>query len=222
MNNKKLSALLLALAATASNAGTMGPAVTPERLLLIEGGVSYTHAFYDSFSLFPESRSPFNPSGFGINPRDFYPNDFWGGYIGASLYTPSNWLLNARYDMYSNERKYNAVAETIIELAPVKLSFTVDKVWGNFSDLSFGLGAGAVVESLNDGELFVPVDVHNPPSESFQGRTIIDPLVEAFVMYRFVNNFGIKLNAAYQIPFNTKFGNGDVNVNLGCNYAFPI
>lgn len=224
MNNKKISALLLALAATASNAGTMGPAVMPERLLLIEGGLSYSHAFYDGFGLFAESRTEAFPNGFATRHNDFYPNDFLGGYIGASLYMPSNWLLNTRYDMYSQETKFNALAETTISFQPVKLSFTVDKVWGNFSELSYGLGAGAVIESLNDGEFLVPVavDGSHPPSESLQGRTIIDPLVEVFAMYRFTNNFGIKLNAAYQIPVNNKFGNGDVNLNLGINYAFSV
>lgn len=222
MNNKKFAALLLALASTASNAGSMGPAVMPERLLLIEGGLSYSHAFYDGEGFFGESRTAFNPNGFSSHHNDFYPNDFFGGYIGASLYIPTNWLLNIRYDMYGEKTQFNSFAQTEISLAPVKLSFTIDKVFGNFNDLSFGFGAGVVAETLNDGDFFVPVSASNPPSESLQGQTIIDPLVEVFGMYRCTNNFGIKFNAAYQIPVHNKFGNGDVNLNLGLNYAFPI
>lgn len=222
MNNKKIAALLLALASTASNAGSMGPAVMPERLLLLEAGASYSHAFYGDNNVFGESRTAFNPFGFNVNSSDFYPNDFVGGYIGASLYVPSNWLLNARYDMYGEKSKDNFAAQTEISLSPVRLSFTVDKVFGNFNELSFGLGGGAVIESLNDGDFRVPVSLTNPPSESLQGQTIIDPLVEAFAMYRFANNFGIKFNAAYQIPVQNKFGNGDLNLNLGINYAFSI
>lgn len=222
MNNKKIAALLLALASTASNAGTMGPAVMPERLLLLEAGASFSHAFYDGQDVFGESRTTFNPNGFESNHNSFYPNNFVGGYIGASLYVPSNWLMNVRYDMYERKTKFNYAAQTAVSLTPARLSFTVDKVFGNFNEISYGIGAGAVIESLNDGDFQVPVSFTNPPSESLQGRTIIDPLVEAFAMYRFTNNFGVKFNAAYQIPVQNRFGNGDLNLNLGINYAFPI
>lgn len=222
MNNKKIGALFLALASTASYAGTMGPAVMPEHLLLLEAGLSYSHAFYDGTGVFAESVTAFTPNGFAINHNNFFPNDFFGGYIGASLYMPSNWLLNTRFDMLGEETKYNSLAQTTISLAPVKLSFTVDKVFGNFNAFSMGLGGGAVIESLNDGKFLVAVAPNNPPSESIQGRTRIDPLVEAFAMYRFANNFGVKLNAAYQIPVNAKFGNGDLNLNLGFNYSFAV
>lgn len=222
MNNKKLGALFLALASTSSFAGTMGPAYIPERLLLIEGGVSYSHSFYQDNAVFPESFTAITPGGFVIRLNDFYPNDFVGGYIGASIYLPQNWLLNTRYDMYGNESKTNLLAETRVGLAPTRLSFTVDKLWGDINAFSFGVGAGAVVETLNDGEFVVAVNTTNPLSESIQGRTVIDPLVEAFAMYRFANNFGIKFNAGYQIPVNNKFGNGDLNLNLGLNYAFAI
>lgn len=222
MNNKQISALLLALASASSYAGTMGPIASTEHLLLLEAGLSYSHAFYDSYAIYPESRTSVTPSGFAINPNHFYPNDFFGGYIGASIYSSSNWLLNARYDMYGEETKVNRPAETMVSLAPVKLSFTVDKLWGNINTLSYGVGAGAVVETVNDGEFIVTVSPTNPISESIQGRTLIDPLVEGFVMYRFANHFGVKFNAAYQIPVNNKFGNGDVNLNLGLNYAFTV
>lgn len=222
MNNKKIGALLLAIASTSSYAGTMGPIATPERLLLLEGGFSYSHSFYRDQVVFPESRSSLNPNGFLIHPSDFYPSNFYGGYIGASLYLPQNWLLNSRYDMYGSEDKHNIYAETDIDFAPSRLSFSIDKVFGDFNSLSFGAGAGAVIENTNDGNFVVSVHPLNPVSESLQGRTRIDPMVEAFAMYRFVNNFGIKVNAAYQIPLHNKFGSGDLNVNLGVNYAFAI
>lgn len=220
MNNKKIAAALLAMAASSSYAGGMGP--MPERLLLLEAGFAYTHSFYDSRVVFPESRTAITPNGYAINPKNFYPEDFYGGYIGASLYFPQNWLLNGRFDMFGKRDKTNAAAETYISIAPAKLSLTVDKVFGDFNQLSYGLGAGAVVETTNEGDMVVTVRANNPMSESIQGRTRIDPLVEGFVMYRFDNNFGVKFNAAYQIPLNNKFGNGDLNLNLGVNYAFPV
>lgn len=222
MNNQKIGALLLAMASASSFAGTMGGAMAPERLLLIEGGVSYSHSYFNDHAVFAESRTTITPTGFSINPNNFYPNDFVGGYIGASLYMPSDWLMNGRYDMYGQKSKLNRLAETFISLAPVRLSFTVDKVFGNFSALSFGVGGGAVVESLNEGNAEIAVNTFNPASESLQGRTRIDPLVEGFAMYRFVNNVGVKFNLGYQIPVNNKFGNGDLNLNLGLNYAFPV
>jgi hypothetical protein len=216
MNNKKIGALLLAIASTSSFAGTMGPIATasPERLLFIEGGFSYSYAFYANDNVFPEAPA------FPFDGNDFYPNNFLGGYIGTSLYLPQDWLINMRYDMFGQRTKYNETADVAVSLAPSKLSFTLDKVWGDINTLSYGAGAGAVVEVLNDGN-FVSADP-TYPSESIQGRSSTSPLVEAFTMYRFANNFGLKLNAGYQIPINKKFGDGDLNVNLGVNYAFAI
>ncbi|MBN9231557.1 MAG: hypothetical protein J0I93_11995 [Legionella sp.] len=221
MTKQNLGALVLAMASATSFAGSMGDVVTPERLLLIEGGVSYSHNYYSDRAFFAESINSFTPAGYVINPNDFYPNDFFGGYIGASVYFPSDWLTNFRYDMYGKKRNTHHTLPLYIDFAPVRLSFTVDKVFGDFRAFSFGVGGGAVVETLNEGN-YVNYDLTRPPSESLQGRTRIDPLVEGFAMYRFANNFGVKFNLAYQIPVNNKFSNGDLNLNLGLNYAFPI
>jgi len=222
MNNKKLGALLLAVASTSSFAGTMGGVMAPERFLLIEGGVSYSHSYYQDNAVFAESATDVTPNGFRIDLNNFYPNDFFGGYIGASIYLPQDWLMNMRYDMYGKKSKFNALAETRISIAPTRLSFTLDKVFGDFRAFSYGIGGGVVVENTNDGDALIAVNEFNPVSESIQGRTRIDPLVEGFAMYRFVNNFGVKFNLGYQIPVNSKFGDGDLNLNLGLNYAFPI
>lgn len=222
MYNKKLSALLLALASTSTFAGTMGPIMTPQSYLLLEAGATYSHNFYKDSAVFPETLTPQSPFGIAINPNDFFPNNFWGGYIGASYYIPANWLFNARYEMYGSEERVNPFNSGSISLAPARLALTLDKVFGDFHSLSYGVGAGAVIESLNDGNVFVRTSTVGAGSESIQGRTRIDPQVEAFGMYRFANNFGVKLNAGYQIPVNNKFGNGDLNVALGINYGFPV
>ncbi len=222
MNKKKIAAFLLALASTSSYAGAMGTVVVPDRLLLIEAGGSYTHAFYEDQAVFPESINTTTPNGHGISLDRFYPDDFFGGYFGASIYFPQGWLMNSRLDIFSEKTKHNAQAETSIKIAPVKLSFTLDRVWGNMNDLSYGAGAGAVVEAVNDGDFVVALDPTHPASESLQGRARIDPLIEAFAMYRFANNFGIKFNAAYQIAAHSKFSDGDLNLNLGVNFACPI
>ncbi|RUR19055.1 hypothetical protein ELY21_05895 [Legionella sp. km535] len=222
MHHNKLSALFLALVSSTTIAGTMGPVMTSDRYLLLEAGASFTHGFYSSSAVFPETITPLFPNGIAINLNDFYPNNFWGGYIGASYYVPANWLFNARYEMYGKKDKVNPLNTGSISLAPVKLAFTVDKVFGDFHSFSYGVGAGAVIENTNDGDVFVTTSVNGASSESIQGRSRIDPQVEAFGMYRFANNLGIKLNAGYQIPVNSKFGNGDLNVSLGINYGFPV
>jgi len=220
MNKNKISFLALALTSSSLFAGSMGMAPS-EKLFILEGGVSYSHTFYKNNVVFPESYTAVTPTGFSINPSSFYPNDYFGGYAGLSFYFP-DWLLNARYNLYGSERKANNRAGTIIKLAPAKLTFTADKVWGNINQLSYGLGGGAVIETVNKGYAQVALSTDNPPSESLAGRTHTAPLVEGFVMYRFANNFGTKFNVEYQIPTNNAFARGDLNLNLGINYAFPV
>lgn len=220
MNKNKIMLSLL-LASSTACAGTMGPIMAADKFFLVEGGVAYSHAFYKDRAIFPESITPFTPSGFAVNPNDFFPNDFFGGYAGMSFYFPG-WLVNTRYTVYEHKTKVNSLAGTAIGFGPSKLSFTADRVWGNFYELSYGLGAGAVLETLNKGGAIIDLDDNNPLSESFQGRSRLDALVEAMIMYRCTNNFGTKLNVEYQIPVNNVFGHGDINVNLGINYAFPI
>lgn len=220
MKMKQLNAIALALASSSAMAGEMGP-VSAEKLLFIEGGLAYSHAFHKSRAVFPESRSDAFPNGVAINPSDFYPQDFFGGYIGMSFYM-QDWLFNSRYNMYGKKSKANQAASVRTELAPVRLSLTADHVWGDISQFSYGLGGGVTFENTNDGNFHANLASTEEPSESLQGRTRIDPLVEAFAMYRFANNFGIKFNAEYQIPVHNKFSNGDLNLNLGINYAFAI
>jgi hypothetical protein len=47
-------------------------------------------------------------------------------------------------------------------------------------------------------------------------------LVEAVVMYKLSENFNVRANVAYQIPEQTFYTHGHVNVNLGINYALPL
>ena len=220
MKKKNLTALVLSLASATAFAGVMEPPAAPQRLLFIEGGLSFSHSFYKDSIVTPESITTATPGGFIINPDHFYPNDYWGGYIGASLYS-SNWLANVRLDMYSSESKINYAADTYIDIAPVKLSFTLDRVWGDINAFSYWIGAGAVVENTNDGSFRIPASHGLVMSETIQ-RTRIDPQIEAFAMYRMTNNLGIKFNLGYQIPLNNNMTNGDLNLNLGLNYAFPV
>lgn len=216
----KISILALALTSIPAFSGTMGP-IGSEKFFLVEGGLAYTHTFYNSNAVFAESFTPVTPNGFSINPKHFYPENFIGGYAGLSFYFPG-WLLNTRYSLFENRTKINYVAGTAISLQPSKLAFTADKVWGNFHQLSYGLGGGAVIESLAKGRALINVTADNPVSESFQGRSQINPLVEGFLMYRCTNNFGVKFNLEYQIPVTRTMGNGDLNLSLGINYAWPV
>ena len=227
MDKIKLQAGLLAIGASLMCANTMAMSNSAMsnsggNLLIFEGGLSYSHANYKGSFTPAESHTPITPAGFSIHPSDFYPNNFWGGYIGLSLYVPAGWLINTRYDSYGSESKTNSAAGTTISFAPARFAFTADKVGGCIDEFSYGLGAGAVFESTNKGDATIVLSGDNPLSESIAGRTRIDPMVEGFLMYRFNNNVGIKLNAAYQLAINNDASKGDLNLNLGINYALPI
>ncbi len=219
MKKTSLSVLALTLSASAAFAGGMGE-LPPSKLLFLEAGLSYSHSFYKDSVVTPESYTLVTPNGYSMDPSNFFPNNFWGGYIGASWFS-NYWMLNTRLDMYGKKERYNADAETRINMAPVRLSFTADRVWGDINAFSYGLGAGAVIESVNNGAMIVPAHATNPPSETID-TTRIDPMIEGFLMYRMANNLGIKFNVAYQIPLNSQMGNGDLNLNLGLNYAFNV
>lgn len=223
----QLTALSASIFALTANAGTMGP-VAENNFLLFEAGGSYTHVFYKDSIRSAESITTATPFGVSMHPEDFYPDDFGGGYIELSL-LKNYWLFNVRYDMYASETHRNSFAGTTIEIAPSKLSFSVDKVWGSLDTLSYGAGAGVVIGSVNKGEAIQDtvnvvngVVIDNILGETIQGRTRIDPLVEAFAMYRISSNFNVRLNVAYQIPVNSLFSDGSLNTNLGINYALPI
>lgn len=226
MKRKILYVMILAASSTASYAGRdyKGEMSYDNDQLLIEAGINYFHTFYRSSITPPESRTADFPNGFAISPNSFYPNNFWGGYIGLSYYT-HHWLLNSRYNMYSSKSKTNSSADVRIELAPVSLVFTADKVWGDINCTSFGVGAGAVIANLNDGE-FIQGPTAEPGTEgshSLAGEgTRIDPVIEAFVMQRFYDHFNVKLNAAYQIPYYSANSRGDLAVALGINYAINV
>jgi hypothetical protein len=218
--NMKLKVIAFVLTSSSAFAGAMG-AISTDKFFLLEGGLAYDHVFYKDNVTFSESYTPVTPNGFAINPKKFYPNNFFGGYAGLSFYFPS-WLLNARYNLYSNESKSNLNAGTLIKFKPSGLSFTADKIFGNFNQFSFGLGGGVVIQSINEGSARINLRSNRPLSESLQGRSHVEPLVEAFIMHRCNNNWGIKLNAEYQISTGRTFGYGDLNINLGINYAFPV
>lgn len=215
MIKKRYLPLVAALLSSSAMAGGDG------KLLLLEAGFSFSHAFYKSSVVPPESITDTHLGGFAFDPSDHYPNDFWGGYIGASLYTGC-WLLNTRYDMYDKEDQRHNTSNTRIHFSPVRLSFSVDKVWGDIRDFSGGLGLGAVIENLNKGTFYEGNEPGTQRSSTLDGRSRIDPLIEGFVMKNVAENVAIKLNVAYQFPAHNRTSNGDVNVNLGVNYAFPV
>lgn len=224
-----LTALSASIFSLSVSAGTMGGVETPSTFLLLEAGGSYSHVFYKDSVVTPESFTLASPNGIAINPRDFYPKNFGGGYIEASILR-NYWLFNVRYDMFANETKSNTAQGTRVQIAPAKLSFTVDRAWGSFDALSYGAGAGAVVATMNSGQAFITGAetlstgqvIEPTQGESINGRTRIDPLVEAFAMYRISPNFNVRLNVAYQIPVHSFLTDGSINTNLGINYAFPI
>ena len=218
MNKRKICAFALALMSSsglvhAAN-GTMGMG----KLLFFEAGLAYSHVYYKSSITVAESNTAATPGGFSINPSRVYPNNFWGGYLGLSLYV-SDWLFNTRYNAFNSKSKSSV--DTDITFSPVNLTFTLDRVWGCINDWSYGFGAGVVVDNINKGEANIIVADDNPVSETVHS-TRIDPLIEGFVMYRLNDSVGVKLNVAYQIPVHDQAGRGALGVNLGLNYALPI
>lgn len=211
-----LPALLAISTVSIAGAGSDG------KLLLLEGGLGYSHAFYKNSVVAPESITATSMGGSSFDPSNHYPNNFWGGYIGASLYTGC-WLLNTRYDLYVSDDKAHAGSGTKITFAPVRLSFSVDKVWGDIYDLSAGAGLGAVIENTNKGTFNnTGTDQGTQLHHSLDGHSRIDPMLEAFVMKNIAERVAVKFNVGYQFAAHSRTGNGDVNVNLGLNYAFPV
>lgn len=215
---KKISLpLLAAVISSSAMAGTGSPL---DRMLLVEAGVSFSHTFFKGHVVPPESITGVFPAGFGHDPDNHYPNNYWGGYFGLSYYS-NCWLLNTRFDIYDSKDEQEGLSNTHISFAPVRLSFSADRVFGNIHDLSYGLGAGVVIENLNKGTFLAGIEPGNEGSHSLDGKSRIDPLVEGFVMKKLSERVGVKLNVAYQIPAHSRTSNGDLNVNLGLNYSFP-
>jgi hypothetical protein len=221
-------ALSSALCPFATQAGAMGDAVMGEsgKFLLIEAGADYMNAIYKNNVIGTQSYTTLTPNGTSYNPSVIYPNNFFGGYMGLSLFTNSL-LFNARYDMYASKtkRSYNNLFRT--DIAPAKLSFTLDKTWGSIQRFIYGVGAGVVISTHNEAQLFDYAPPTTGPNAgqigfAFPGRTRLDPLVEAVVMYKLSENFNVRANVAYQIPEQTFYTHGHVNVNLGINYALPL
>jgi hypothetical protein len=223
MKIKILAAALMAVSSATAMAGTMGPP-EPTKQLIFEGGFNYLHTFYKDQVIPPESRTANYPNGFPFKPSNFYPENFYGGYIGLSMYL-SGWLLNSRLNMFGNESKRNLFADTLISMAPGRLAFTVDKVFGDINNTSFGLGAGAVVATLNKGAYIEGANAEpgTQGSSTLDGQgSRVDPVIEAFAMKRVSNNVALKFNAEYQINVNSSNTNGGLVLALGANYAVDV
>lgn len=223
-----LSALAGSLFSLNVSAGTMGDIAAPTTWLLLEAGGSYSHTFYRDHVRTPESFTIATPYGVQVDPSAFYPDDFGGGYIGASILR-NDWLFNLRYDMFAKATVTNPDFGTIIKIAPNRLTLSLDKLWGAPGTFTYGLGAGVVVATANQASSYTPnlhlangQIIETTHGESIQGRTRIDPLIEALAMYPLAENVNIKLNVGYQIPVSSFFSNGNLNVNLGLNYALPL
>lgn len=224
MRKNLLSAFILLSSTFTATAGSMGPVSVDNNQLLIEGGFYYKHTFLKNFTPLESITTAF-PNGVTLDAADYYPDNFYGGYIGVSFYT-HRWLLNSRYVMLSEESKTNAFQDTTISIAPSALEFTVDRVvWGDINQLSLGLGGGAAITNVNKGS-FIAGPLSEPGAETSQtldGQgTRIDPVVEAFVMQRVTNNLNVKFNAEYVIPYQDSRSNGALNLALGLNYAADI
>ena len=224
MRKNLLSAFILLSSTFTATAGTMGPVSVDNNQLLIEGGFYYKHSFLNNFTPLESITAAF-PNGVTLNAADYYPNNFYGGYVGLSLYT-HRWLLNSRYVMLSEESKRNDLQDTTISIAPSLLEFTVDRViWGDINHLSLGLGGGASISNVNQGSFFAgPLsEAGAETSQTLDGQgTRIDPVVEAFVMQRVTPNLNIKFNAEYVIPYQDSRSDGSLNLALGLNYAADL
>ena len=205
-------------------AGAMGDAVMGEsgKFLLIEAGADYMNAIYKSDLKGAQSYTTSTPNGVSYNPSVILPNNFFGGYIGLSLFTNSL-LFNTRYDMYASKTKYSLNNMFKSDMAPAKLSFTLDKTWGSIQKFIYGVGAGVVMATHNEAQLFnYKGNSFGQVGFSYPGRARLDPLVEVVAMYKLSQNFNVRANVAYQIPEQSFYTNGHVNVNLGINYALPL
>lgn len=223
--NKNLlavAAIYLPLATASVHAGGMGP-VCPEKLVLVEGGVTYMHPFYKSSVRGANSYTINDPNGRSYDPSQIYPNDFFGGYFGLSFLF-NNYLVNSRYELYQSKSKTFARGRLDTTLAPAKLAFTLDKLWDVHSNLKLGVGAGTVVSTHNKAEIFDRLLTPNQTQIgiSFPGRVRLDPLIEGVAMYQVSDNFRIRGNISYQIPAHSFYTNGHLGVNLGVNYAIPL
>lgn len=216
---KLLNALFLSSLSVTGFAGTMGDALSPVHLIMLGGGAAYDHAFYKSY-IPAESNTIGTPGGVRWDAGQIFPNDFWGAYINVSFYT-HQLLFNAKYELYDRKNKTNDVPPVTSTISPARFSLSVDRVWGDVLDFSYGVGAGFVHESINEGNI-----KGFSPSGFFGGSTIntnrLDPLVEGFVMKQIAPNWNVKFNAGYQIPANSQHANGDLLLNLGVNYLFAI
>lgn len=222
------SAVAALICPFAVNAGTMGDVnVMGEngKFLLIEGGFDYMNALYLNNVTGAQSVTLTNPNGVSYNPSNVLPNNFVGGYMGLSFFLNS-WLLNTRYDMYAKNSKQSDNGLVFSDIAPAKLSFTLDKTW-SAAKFIYGLGAGVVLSTQNEAQIFTydPATLAVNGGQigfAFPGRGRLDPLVEAVGMYRLSNNFNLRGNVAYQIPEHSFYTNGHINVNVGVNYAIPL
>lgn len=220
------STLFISFCSLSVQAGTMGDAVMGEsgKFLLLEAGADYMNAIYKTDVKGAQSYTTTYPNGQSYNPSKILPNNFFGGYLGLSLYTNSL-LFNTRYDMYAKKSRRSLNGLVYTDIAPAKLSFTLDKTWGSIEKLIYGLGAGVVLSTQNEAQLFnynTATQVAGQIGFAFPGRARLDPLVEAVAMYKLSPSFNLRANVAYQIPEQSYFTNGHINVNLGVNYALPL
>jgi len=216
---KIINALLLGSLSTAGFAGTMG-APEPSNFFMVGGGIAYSHSFYkDNYT---PAESYANPITYNV--KNIYADDFFGGYMSTSWYNAQGWMANAKYELYSKKAKFfhsGQVDQVRTELRPARASISVDKVWGNIYDCTYGVGIGAVHEALNEGAYYLGTSTA-PIDGSSINYSRIDPMVEAFVMKAISTNWNAKFNVAYQFNTRSKQSEGDLLLNLGINYVIPV